>query len=77
MEERQANDTRRLIGLILIVVAVLWLATTGLCTLGFLWFVIQSYDLMSSDMMLVMMFAVPSVLIGLGLYALGRRLRQP
>lgn len=77
MEERQANDTRRLIGLVLIVVAVLWLATTGLCTLGFLWFVIQSYDLMSSDMMLVMMFAVPSVLIGLGLYALGRRLRQP
>lgn len=77
MEEQQANDTRRLIGLVLIVVAVLWLATTGLCTLGFLWFVIQSYDLMSSDMMLVMMFAVPSVLIGLGLYALGRRLRQP
>jgi hypothetical protein len=69
------SDTRRLIGLILIVAGVLWLGTTGLCTLAFLAFVVQAYGLTSGDMMTILIVAGPSTLIGAGLYLFGRRLR--
>lgn len=70
-----ASDIRRLIGLILIVVGVLWLVTTGLCTLVFVAFVVQAYGLTSGDMMTILIVAGPSTLIGAGLYLFGRRLR--
>lgn len=70
-----SDGTRRFFGLVLIVVGVIWLVTTGLCTVVFLTFVAQAYGLASSDMQTIVIIAVPSALIGWGLYALGRRLR--
>lgn len=69
------NDTRRFIGLILIAAGVLWLVSTGLCTLVFLNFVVQAYGLTSSDMLTILLIAGPSTLIGVALYFGGRRLR--
>jgi hypothetical protein len=70
-----SGATRRFFGLILIVAGVLWLVSTGLCTLMFLDFVVSAYGLASSDMQSILIVAGPSLLIGWGLYALGRRLR--
>ena len=69
------DDTRRFFGLVLIVVGVIWLVTTGLCTLIFVTFVVRAYGLTSGDMQTIVIVAVPSALIGWGLYVLGRRLR--
>lgn len=69
------DDTRRLFGLILIVAGVLWLVSTGLCTLAFVAFVVQAYGITSGDLMTILIVAGPSTLIGAGLYLFGRRLR--
>lgn len=69
------NDTKRFFGLVLIVAGVIWLVSTGLCTLMFLTFVMRAYGLASSDMQTIVIVAGPSALIGWGLYTLGRRLR--
>lgn len=72
------SDTKRLFGLVLIVVGVLWLVTTGLCTLGFLFFITSTYHLMTGDLLWIVGVGGPSALIGWGIYATGRwlRLRQ-
>ncbi len=70
-----SNDTRRFIGLVLIVTGVLWLVSTGLCTLAFVAFVLQAYGITSGDLMTILIVAGPSTLIGAGLYLFGRRLR--
>lgn len=69
------NETKRFFGLILIVAGVIWLVTTGLCTLIFVTFVVRAYGLTSGDMQTTVIVAVPSGLIGWGLCVLGRRLR--
>jgi hypothetical protein len=69
------DDLQRLIGLILLIVGVLWLATTGLCTLVFVAFVVQAYGITSGDISTIFIVAVPSAIIGSILYAAGRWLR--
>jgi hypothetical protein len=63
----------RFIGLILIVIGVLWLALTGLCSAAFAIGLLGEGNL--SDVGAVFMIGVPSALIGAVIYAIGRWLR--
>jgi hypothetical protein len=68
----------RFVGLVFMAIGVLWLTLTGLCT-AFSFFAMlstgQSADLNLSDIMIILTVAVPSALIGGGVYFVGRLLR--
>lgn len=70
------SATKRLVGLVLIVAGVLWLLTAGACTLIFAPLAF-SYGPNLGDMLTLILVLVPSVLLGWGLIAFGRRLRPP
>ena len=63
----------RLIGLILIVIGVIWLVTTGLCTAAVAIGLLGEGNL--GDIGVILTIAVPSALIGGAIYAIGRWLR--
>ena len=69
----QNHPTRRFIGLVLLSIGVLWLVLTGLCTAGALVTVVAGGNL--SDITLVLLFAVPSAVLGGAIYFGGRLLR--
>lgn len=71
------EETKRFFGLILLVVGVLLLAFTGLCTASALLFIAQAYSVTLSDIETVIMFAGPPALLGWGCYVWGRSLRGP
>jgi len=68
----------RFVGLLFMAIGVLWLALTGLCT-AFSFFAMlstgQSADFNLSDIGIILIVAVPSALIGGGVYYVGRLLR--
>ena len=72
-----SEETRRFFGLVLLVIGVLLLAFTGLCTASVLIFLIQSYSITPNDIVTIVMFAGPSALLGWGIFAWGRSLRGP
>lgn len=63
----------RFIGLILVAVGTLWLVLTGLCTAVFAVGVAGEGNL--NDIGGVLSIGVPSALIGIAIYAIGRALR--
>lgn len=67
------SDLARLFGLILIVIGVLWLALTGLCTAAFAIGLLGEGNL--GDISVILTIAIPSTLIGGLIYAVGRWLR--
>ena len=70
----EGNPTRRFIGLILVSVGVLWLSLTGLCAL--VTFVSMFAEGGFANIFLVLIFAVPSALIGAAFYGIGQKLRS-
>lgn len=70
------KDMRRLIGLILIVVGVLWLVFTGLCTASVALFIFQSNGPTMNDVVMIVGVAGVSALLGWAVYAFGKRLRS-
>jgi hypothetical protein len=74
-DTEQTNDTKRFFGLLLMAVGVIWLVTTGLCTLVFASFVVQSYQLNVGDVSTMLIVAGPSALIGYAIYSVGRAMR--
>lgn len=71
MSER--SDLARLFGLILIVIGMLWLVLTGLCSGAFLIGLLGEGNL--RDVGVVLTIGIPSALIGAAIYAIGRALR--
>lgn len=73
------SETRRFIGLILVVIGALWMAASGLCTAVFGVGLLAdgSSDLAeaSSIILLMLVCGGVSALFGLGVYAIGRWLR--
>lgn len=70
----QSSPATRFVGLILISIGVLWLVLTGLCTLvGLTSLVGEGGSL--EDSILIFSFAVPSAILGAGVYFIGRLLR--
>jgi hypothetical protein len=67
------SDLPRLIGLILIVIGTLWLVLTGLCTAAFAIGLLGEGNL--GDITVILTIAIPSILIGGLIYAIGRWLR--
>jgi hypothetical protein len=67
------GELGRLIGLILIVIGVIWLVTTGLCSAVFAVGLFDNGNL--NDLGVVLTIGVPSALIGGAIYAIGRWLR--
>jgi hypothetical protein len=67
------GELGRLFGLILIVIGVLWLVLTGLCSAAFFVGLLGQGNL--SDLGAVLMIGIPSALIGGVIYAIGRWLR--
>ena len=63
----------RFIGLILVVIGVLWLVLTGLCTAAFAIGLLGEGNL--GDIGVILTIGVPSALIGGAIYAIGRWLR--
>lgn len=63
----------RFIGLVFIVIGVLWLTLTGLCTVAFAIGLLGEGNL--GDIGVILTIAVPSALIGGVIYAIGRWLR--
>ena len=72
-----SDETKRFLGLILVVVGVLLLAFTGLCTASVAIFFVQSASITPNDIVTIVMFAGPSALLGWGIYAWGRSMRRP
>ncbi len=70
---RPGTDITRLIGLILVVVGILWLVLTGLCTTAFAIGLLGEGNL--GDVTVILTIAIPSALIGGLIYAIGRWLR--
>lgn len=70
---QSGGELGRLIGLILIVIGVFWLATTGLCSAVFAIGLLGEGNL--NDIGGVFMIGVPSALIGGVIYAIGRWMR--
>ena len=68
-------ETRRFFGLILLVIGILLLVFTGLCTVSVLLFLVQSYSITAGDILTIVMFAGPAALLGWGCYVWGRSLR--
>lgn len=69
-----AGDLRRLIGLVLTVIGLLWLVMTGLCNATFLVQMLGEGDWSNADLVLIL--GLPSALIGGAIYAAGRWLRH-
>jgi hypothetical protein len=73
------GEVRRLLGLVLIVIGVLWMGASGLCTAAFALSLFAGGDgdlaEASSILLLMLIYGGGSVLVGLGVYALGRWLR--
>jgi hypothetical protein len=67
------NTTGRFVGLVLISIGVLWLVLTGLCTAGAFITLASQGD--TTDVGLVLVFAVPSAILGGAIYFVGRLLR--
>lgn len=67
------SEVSRLIGLILIVIGLMWLVTTGLCSAAFAIGLAGEGNL--GDLGAVLMIGIPSALIGGIIYAIGRWLR--
>ena len=63
----------RFVGLVLVSIGILWLALTGLCTAVALATLAQQGNL--GDSMLILVFAIPSAILGGSLYLVGRLLR--
>jgi hypothetical protein len=63
----------RFVGLVLVVVGVLWLVLTGLCTAAFAIGLLGEGNL--NDIGGVLSIGVPSAVIGGAIYAIGRWLR--
>ncbi len=73
ISQPSGNDFVRLFGLILVVIGVIWLVTTGLCTTVFAIGLLGEGNL--NDVGGVLSICVPSALIGGAIYAVGRWLR--
>ena len=73
MSSSDGSELSRLIGLILIVIGVIWLVTTGLCTGAFAISFISGGDW--NDLGAVLLVGVPSAVIGGVIYGIGRWLR--
>ena len=71
------DETKRFFGLVLVVIGVLVLTFTGLCTVSVLLFLVQSYSVTANDIVTIVMFAGPAALLGWGCYVWGRSLRGP
>ena len=73
----QPNASARFVGLIFMSLGVLWLALTGLCSVGMLATLVSTDGLSAGlgDLLLILIVAVPSALIGGAIYFLGRLLR--
>jgi hypothetical protein len=69
----EQSDVARLVGLAFVVIGVLWLVLTGLCSAAFFVGLLGQGNL--SDLGAVLMIGVPSALIGGVIYAVGRWLR--
>ena len=73
------SEIRRFIGLVLMVIGVLWMAATGLCTtiFGVSLLAEGSSDLAeaSSIILLMLVYGGLSALAGFGVFAIGRWLR--
>ncbi len=69
------SDIRCFFGQLLIIVGMVWLVTTGLCTLGFLLFITSTYHLMTGDLWWIVGIGGPSALIGWGIQMLGRHFK--
>jgi hypothetical protein len=67
------SNLARLFGLILIVIGTLWLVLTGLCTAAFAIGLLGEGNL--GDITVILTIAIPSILIGGLIYAIGRWLR--
>ena len=63
----------RFVGLVLVSIGILWLALTGLCTAVAFVTLAQQGNL--GDSMLILVFAIPSTILGGSLYLVGRLLR--
>ena len=70
------DETKRFFGLILVVIGILMLVFTGLCTVSVLLFLLQSYSVNANDLLMIVVFAGPAALLGWGCYAWGRSLRR-
>lgn len=69
----EQKGVARFIGLILIVIGVIWLVTTGLCSAAFAIGLLGEGNL--GDIGVILTIAVPSALIGGAIYGIGRWLR--
>jgi hypothetical protein len=72
-ENSQGGDIQRFIGQLLIVIGVLWLVLTGLCSAVFAIGLAGEGNL--NDIGGVLTLGIPSALIGGVIYGLGRLLR--
>jgi hypothetical protein len=68
-----ASDLSRLVGRILIVIGVLWLVLTGLCTAAFAIGLLGEGNL--GDVSVILTIGIPSAVIGGVIYAIGRWMR--
>lgn len=68
------SPTGRFVGLILISIGILWLSLTGLCAV--VTFVSMFAEGGFANIFLILIFVVPSVLIGGAFYGVGQMLRS-
>ncbi|MCE9521886.1 MAG: hypothetical protein K8S25_05575 [Alphaproteobacteria bacterium] len=71
--KKSSSDLSRLVGLMLIVIGVIWLVTTGLCSAAFAIGLADGGN--SNDMIIILVVGVPSAVIGGVIYWIGRLLR--
>jgi hypothetical protein len=73
------NEVGRFIGLVLIVIGVLWMAASGLCSAGFAVALFAEGGGNASDALsvlsVVLLYGGLSALLGFGVFAIGRVLR--
>jgi hypothetical protein len=72
------SEIRRFIGMILIVVGLLWVAASGLCSAGFFgWMIFEGGDIREILSIVPMLLLVGGFSAGMGfvLYVVGRALR--
>lgn len=68
------SPTGRFVGLILISIGILWLSLTGLCAV--VTFVSMFSEGGFANILLILVFAGPSALVGAAFYGIGRLLRS-
>lgn len=73
MTDSNSSQVRRFVGLLLIVIGVMWIVLTGLCSVAFAIGLLGGGNL--NDIGGVLMIGVPSALIGGIIFAVGRWLR--